>query len=54
MEKVELSSKEAKNLYLRNWRKNNKERVKKYNETYWKRVAKKLNSQEMEEQICQK
>lgn len=49
MEKVEVSSKEAKNLYLRNWRKNNKERVKKYNETYWTKKAKK-----MEGQACQK
>lgn len=54
MEKVELSSREAKNLYLREWRKKNKKRVKQYNETYWQRVAKKMNSQEMEEQGCQK
>lgn len=30
---------EARRAYFRNWRKNNKEKVKKYNETFW---AKKL------------
>lgn len=54
MEKNELSSKEAKNLYLRKWRAANRDKVKQYNETYWQRVAKKMSSQEMEEQGCQK
>ncbi|MFK4380542.1 hypothetical protein ABH948_006009 [Bacillus sp. RC218] len=49
MEKTNLSSKEARNLYMREYRKKNKERVKKYNETYWAKKAK-----EMEEQACQK
>lgn len=49
MEKAELSSKEVKNLYLRKWRAKNKDKVKKYNETYWQKKAK-----EMEEQGCQK
>ncbi|WP_176548007.1 hypothetical protein [Bacillus pseudomycoides] len=54
MEKVELSSKEAKNAYQRKWRAANRDKVKKYNSTYWKRLVKKMNSQEMEEQTCQK
>ena len=49
MERVELSSKEVKNLYLREWRAKNKEKVRKYNETYWQKKAK-----EMEAQLCQK
>lgn len=54
MEKVELSSKEAKNAYQRKWRAANRDRVKKYNSTYWQRKALKMNSQETEEQTCQK
>ncbi|MGG3168185.1 hypothetical protein [Bacillus paranthracis] len=54
MEKVELSSKEAKNLYQRKWRAANRDRVKKYNSTYWQRKALKMNSKEMEVQACQK
>jgi len=37
-----------KNEYLRNWRAKNKEKVKRYNDEYWKRKAqKKLAGQEV-------
>lgn len=54
MENEKCSLKEARNLYMREWRKKNKNKVKKYNETYWQRIAEKMNSQEMEGQACQK
>ena len=37
--------KEAKKEYFKNWRKNNKDKVKKNNENFWKRQAEKLKSQ---------
>ncbi|HFR4157432.1 hypothetical protein PDQ77_28560 [Bacillus cereus] len=49
MEKQKCSLKEARNAYLRKWRAENRDKVKKYNETYWQKKAK-----EMEEQACQK
>lgn len=49
MEKDTLTPEEARKIYMKNWRKNNKERVKKYQETYWQKKAK-----EMEAQACQK
>lgn len=30
--------------YFKNWRVNNKDKIKEYNSKYWKRRAKKLNS----------
>ena len=30
--------------YFKNWRKNNKDKVKKHNETFWKKQAEKLNN----------
>ncbi|WP_165497499.1 hypothetical protein [Bacillus mycoides] len=49
MEKTNLSSKEARNLYMREYRKKNPEKIKQYNDNYWKKKAK-----EMEGQGCQK
>lgn len=49
MEKTSWSSKEARKLYMEKWRKNNKEKIKKHQETFWAKKAK-----EMEEQGCQK
>ncbi|WP_176538746.1 hypothetical protein [Bacillus cereus] len=49
MEKEKCSLKEARNSYLRKWRAANRDKVKKYNETYWQKKAK-----EMEGQACQK
>ncbi len=44
-EEIEKLIKEEKRLYLNNWRKNNKDRVKKHNADYWKRRAeKRLNN----------
>lgn len=49
MEKTNWSSKEVRNAYMREWRKNNKDKVKQYHETYWTKKAK-----EMEVEGCQK
>lgn len=32
--------------YYKEWRKNNKDKIKKYNEKFWKKQAEKLNSKE--------
>ncbi|MBQ8891283.1 MAG: hypothetical protein IJ068_00250 [Bacilli bacterium] len=34
----------AKREYFKNWRKNNKDKVKKYNEKFWKKQVEKLNN----------
>lgn len=34
-------AREERNAYLREWRKKNKDKVKKYNEAYWERKANK-------------
>ncbi|WP_176548957.1 hypothetical protein [Bacillus pseudomycoides] len=49
MEKTNWSSKEARNAYMREWKKRNSEKVKQYQARYWEKKAK-----EMEEQGCQK
>lgn len=36
---MENRAREARNAYLRAWRAKNKDRVKKYNRTYWERRA---------------
>ncbi|XZM33516.1 hypothetical protein ACSXAY_00230 [Clostridium perfringens] len=33
-------AREERNAYMREWRKKNKERVKKYNSSYWERKSK--------------
>lgn len=43
---IDKAVKEARRKYFRNWRKNNADRVKKYNEDYWLRKAEKLLSEE--------
>lgn len=35
----------AKREYFKNWRKNNKDKIQKYNETFWKKQAEKINNQ---------
>lgn len=45
MKKVDDKAKEARNAYMREWRKNNKKKVKEANERYW---AKKAKAQEQE------
>lgn len=42
MEKQENLEITAKREYFKNWRKNNKDKVKKHNETFWKKQAEKL------------
>ena len=36
---MEDKAREKRNEYLREWRKKNKDKVKKYNDTYWERKA---------------
>ncbi|EDT23626.1 hypothetical protein [Clostridium perfringens] len=38
---LDEKAREKRNLYLREWRKKNKDKVKKYNESYWERRANK-------------
>lgn len=38
------TAKQAKNRYTREWRKNNPEKVKAYQERYWKKQAEKLTT----------
>lgn len=46
---IEQIAKEEKKAYLQEWRRNNKDKVKKHNANYWKRRAeKKLKEQEAE------
>jgi len=51
MDKKDLDNagQEARKEYFRNWRKNNSEKVKKYNENYWRRQAEKSLAEEAEE-----
>lgn len=39
---VDPKAREARNSYMRKWRRENKEKVKKYNKAYWENKAKKL------------
>lgn len=38
---LDARGREARNEYLREWRKKNKDKVKKYNDGYWQRKAEK-------------
>ena len=40
---------EARNAYYREWRKKNKEKVKQYNEKYWKKKANEMQEQAEQE-----
>ena len=42
-------AKELKREYHRMWRKNNKDKVKKNNENYWKRKAEKIGLKQVQE-----
>ena len=44
--KKELSDSEARKQYYKDWRKKNKDKIKKHNETFWKKQAEKLNNKE--------
>jgi len=44
--KKDTSNIEARKEYYKNWRKKNKDKIKKHNETFWKKQAKKLNNKE--------
>lgn len=51
MKNNEISEKEKKysdikKAYYKEWRKNNKDKVKKHNETFWKKQAEKLKQKE--------
>lgn len=39
-------AREERNAYMREWRKKNKERVKKYNSSYWERKSKRNREEE--------
>lgn len=39
---VDPKAREARNSYMRKWRRENKEKVKRYNKAYWEKKAKKL------------
>lgn len=39
-------NKYIKKEYYREWRKNNKDKIKKYNEKFWKKQAEKMNNKE--------
>ena len=40
-------AREERNAYMRAWRKKNKDRVKKYNSSYWERKSKREEEQEI-------
>ena len=44
--KKDISNIEARKEYYKNWRKKNKDKIKKHNETFWKKQAEKLNKKE--------
>ncbi len=44
--KSQFSNSEARKEYYKNWRKKNKDKIKKHNETFWKKQAEKLNNLE--------
>ena len=44
--KKDISNIEARKEYYKNWRKKNKDKIKKHNETFWKKQAEKLNNKE--------
>ncbi len=39
MTQLSEKAKEARNRYLRRWRANNRDKVKRYNRDYWERIA---------------
>ena len=43
--RVNDKAREERNAYLRAWRKKNKDRVKKYNSSYWERKSKREEEQ---------
>lgn len=46
-EKIDSESiQNIKKAYFKEWRKNNPDKVKKHNETFWKKQAEKLNNKE--------
>lgn len=44
--KLSKEAREARNEYMREWRRKNKDKVKKHQETYWERQAEKEAKQE--------
>lgn len=45
-QKTNINPKEARNAYLREWRKKNKEKVKQYQDRYWEKKAKEMREQQ--------
>ena len=43
-------AKEARNAYYREWRKKNPEKMKRYQENYWKKKAQEIQEEEEEKQ----
>lgn len=44
--KKDISDVEARKEYYKKWREKNKDKIKKHNETFWKKQAEKLNNKE--------
>jgi hypothetical protein len=42
---MQLTAKEARNLYYREWRKKNKDKVREYQRRYWERKAAQLSKE---------
>ncbi|WP_353052391.1 hypothetical protein [Bacillus thuringiensis] len=45
-ETISSDPRELRNAYLREWRKKNKEKVKKYQDRYWEKKAKEMHEQQ--------
>ena len=47
--KISQEAREVRNAYYREWRKKNPEKMKQYQENYWKKKAQKMQEQEEKE-----
>jgi len=47
LENLSEQARKARNEYVRNWRARNKEKVRKSNELYWERRAKRITDQDI-------
>lgn len=48
MENIELTQaeREARNKYMKEWRANNKDKIKQYQKSYWNKKAKEMEAEE--------
>ena len=47
-EQLTQQEREARAQYFRNWRRKNKEKVKRYNQTYWQRRAERMANEDVD------